>query len=172
MIIWIIGLSGSGKSTIAQAVYEQWKAADPATVLADGDHIRAVMGNNTEETYTLEGRAQNSLRMAGLCRWLDSQDINVICPVLSIFSAHRQELRKQTGRYFEVYVQRPLERVVEDDSKGLYRAFREGRTRHVVGMDIPFPEPETPDMVVANEPFVDVSQTARSILQACGAFAA
>lgn len=150
MIVWIVGLSGAGKTTIGREVYALWKQRDPATVLVDGDEIRAIVGADREGAYTIAARRQNAERLASLCAWLDTQEINAVCCALCIFPDVLAGNRKRFRRYFEVFVDAPMSRLEERDSKGLYAAARAGKTSNVVGVDIPFPRPSAADFVVDN----------------------
>ena len=170
MVIWIIGLSGAGKSTIGQEVYRIWKQTAPHTVLVDGDEVRAIFGHTGEEAYALEGRRVNAARIRAICKWLDSQGINVVCPVLSIFQEHRDANRTHFSRYFEVYIETAMDELLRRDSKGLYAGALAGTRKSVVGFDIPFVPPQHPDLTLANGyPYLDVHQAALEILRRSGA---
>lgn len=173
MVIWIIGLSGAGKSTIGREVHRQWRALDPAVVFVDGDVIRQIFGHDTgADAYTVEGRRRNADRIVGICRWLDAQGLNVVCAILSIFEDQRRENRTSFSRYFEVNVRAPLETLMARDIKDLYRPAVEGRRSHVVGLDIAYAEPTTSDLVIENgEPKVDAAAAATQILRASGVLA-
>ena len=169
MVIWLIGLSGAGKTTIGREVYRIWKQTAPHTVLVDGDEIRAIFGHTGEEAYTLEGRRANAERITAICKWLDSQDINVVCPVLSIFQEHRDANRTHFSRYFEVYIETGMDELLRRDSKGLYAGALNGTRRSVVGFDIPFIPPQHPDMTLENGyPYVDIREAALKILHRAG----
>ena len=169
MILWIIGLSGAGKSTIATELYAQWKPHAPNLALLDGDALRAVFDHTSDDAYTPEGRRMNAKRMRALCRLLDAQNIHVICPILSIFEEDRQANRREFSQYFEVYIDATLAEVSARDSKGLYAAARAGNMPNVVGIDIPFTPPAAPVMIVRNgTPPVDATLAAQAILKQAG----
>ena len=145
MIVWVIGLAGSGKSTVGRAVYEKWKAMDPATVLIDGDEIREIFKHDRgDDAYTIEGRRVNANRISQLCAWLDRQEINAVCCILSIFGDGQDWNRETYSKYLEVYLEAPKNELVE--RRHLYREAREGRMTNVVGVDIPFTPPHAADM--------------------------
>ncbi|SIT68346.1 adenylylsulfate kinase [Ectothiorhodosinus mongolicus] len=145
MIVWVIGLSGSGKSTVGRVVYEKWKLVDPATVLIDGDEIREIFKHDRgADAYTVEGRRVNADRISQLCAWLDRQQINAVCCILSIFGDGQDWNRKTYSKYLEVYLEAPEDELVE--RRHLYREARQGRLTNVVGVDIPFTPPHAPDM--------------------------
>lgn len=145
MIVWVIGLAGSGKSTVGRAVYKKWKAVDPATVLIDGDEIREIFKHDRgDDAYTVEGRRVNADRISQLCAWLDRQQINAVCCILSIFGDGQDWNRKTYSDYLEVYLDAPEDEL--EERRHLYREAREGRMTNVVGVDIPFTPPHAPDM--------------------------
>ena len=151
MVIWLIGLSGAGKTTIGRRVYEEWKQREPNTVLVDGDEIREIFQHNRGHAdYSLQGRRENAERIKQLCAWLDRQGINVVCNILLLFNDVSEWNRSNLSSYFEVYVSTPLEVVRARDSKGLYAAAERGEMKNVVGVDIPFPAPASPDLTIDN----------------------
>ena len=159
-------MSGAGKTTLGRELVAQWKRQDPATVLVDGDEIRAVFAADRDaDAHTVAGRRRNSDRIVGICSWLDQQEINAVCCVLSIFPDVREENRRRFRSYYEVFVDSPMERLIARDSKGLYASARTGAITNVVGVDIPFPRPTTSDMVVENAGVsFDVAPIAADIL--------
>lgn len=166
MVIWLIGLSGSGKTTLGREIVHQWKSCAPNTVLVDGDEIRRVFRQDTQAAdYSLAGRRANAERILELCAWLDAQDINVVCSILSIFPDLRARNREQFQRYFEVYLNPPMQTLLERDTKGLYRKALAGEISNVVGVDIAFPPPLTADLEIDTSQPTDVAELARHILK-------
>lgn len=167
MIIFLVGLSGAGKTTIAQELCKIWKVSYPNTVILDGDTVRDFFPvDSIDADYSIERRRANALRINSICKWLDSQGINVICSVLSIFPDLRGDLRACTKQYFEVYIDVPVETLISRDNKGLYRGALKGEIKNVVGIDIDFPVPKTADMTVGNDFEIETAiDTACSILE-------
>ena len=151
MVIWLIGLSGAGKTTIGKCVHREWKKHEPNTVLVDGDEIRELFSLNQEDSdYSLDGRRKNAERIKHLCAWLDRQGVNVVCNILLLFSDVSDWNRENLSGYLEVYISTPLDVVKKRDSKGLYSAAEKGEMKNVVGIDIPFPPPAHPDLTIDN----------------------
>jgi adenylylsulfate kinase-like enzyme len=170
MVIWLIGLAGSGKTTIGREVYRQWKMTAPNTVLVDGDEIRKIFGHDQgPHCYTVEGRRQNAERIAEICAWLDRQQVNVVCCILSIFRDVERRNRQIYSRYFEVFIDAPLDIVIKRDTKNLYGPALRGEMRNVVGVDIEFKPPVNPDMVIDNRADgLDFGNIARDVLTRAG----
>jgi cytidine diphosphoramidate kinase len=145
MVIWLIGLSGSGKTTLAEALYRRLKPDHANLVLLDGDALREVF---RDVDHTIEGRRRNAERISNLCKVLDDQGIHVIAAVLSLFPEWQAWNRTNFSSYFEAYLDLPLETLKERDTKDLYAAAEAGRMPDVVGIDIPFPRPATPDLII------------------------
>lgn len=148
MVIWIIGLSGAGKTTLATEVYSKTKRSVPNTVLVDGDVIREVFGNDLG--YTIDDRMRNADRISRLCKYLDEQGINVICAILSIFKESRAWNRNNIKNYYEVFIDVPVEDLIKRDPKGIYKKYFSGELIDVPGLDIDFPKPENADLVIDN----------------------
>ena len=166
MIVWLVGLSGAGKTTIARELHRQWQAREPATVLIDGDEIREIFKHDQNAAaYTLESRRINAERIAAISAWLDDQNINAVVSILCIFPDILTANRSRYSRYFEVFVDAPLADLEARDGKGLYAAARRGEMADVVGIDIPFPRLEHPDLVIQNyAASLDASAVASNIL--------
>jgi adenylylsulfate kinase-like enzyme len=145
MVIWLIGLSGSGKTTLSEALYRRLKPKHANLVLLDGDAFREVF---RDVDHTIEGRRRNAERISNLCKVLDDQGIHVIAAVLSLFPEWQAWNRTNFSNYFEVFLDLPLKTLKERDTKDLYAAAEAGRMTDVVGIDIPFPRPAAPDLVI------------------------
>lgn len=158
MVSWIIGLSGSGKTTLGKAMYNIEKPVVSNTVFIDGDNIRSHFGSSG---YTISGRKKNADFICKLCKWLDDQEINVICCVLSAVNKYRVWNRKNYSKYFEVFIDVPMEILKKRDKKNLYS----GKIKNVVGIDIPFKPPKKPDYIFSNiVENIDFNKVAKSIL--------
>jgi adenylylsulfate kinase-like enzyme len=149
MVIWIIGLSGTGKTTLANLVVERIRGLNGKVVLLDGDLIRTLFGNDVD--HTIEGRRRNAERLSVLSKFLADQGIHVVAAVLSIFPEWRHWNRENIPDYSEVYIKASMQTLLRRDIKNLYAQAINGEIPNVVGVDIPFPEPESPDLVIEND---------------------
>ena len=148
MVIWIIGLSGAGKSTLAHNVVNRIRLAGGKVVLLDGDVIRMLFGNDVD--HTMEGRRRNAERLSKLSGFLADQGIHVVAAVLSIFPEWRSWNRENISDYAEVYMQASMQTLLKRDIKNLYARALSGKIKNVVGVDLQFPEPENPELVIDN----------------------
>ena len=148
MVVWLIGLSGAGKTTIGKCLYQKMKAIRSNTVLLDGDKIREVMGNDLG--HSLRERKLNADRICRFCKFLEQQDIDVICSILSLFPESRSWNRINYKQYFEVFLDVPIEILSERDPKGIYSKAAKGEISNVAGLDIPFDKPANPDLIIQN----------------------
>lgn len=153
MVTWIVGLAGSGKSTLGRALVERLRAAGRTVVLLDGDAVRAAFGNDLG--HTLAERAANGRRIAGLCALLEAQGIEVVACVLAIDPEQLARNRATFRTYVEVFLDVPWPVLEARDQKGLYSGARAGRIPNVVGVDIPFPRPVAPDLVLGQDHAVE-----------------
>ena len=148
MVIWLIGLSGAGKSTLANEIVAGANRGGGNTILLDGDVVREIFGNDLD--YSIGGRLKNAQRICQLGKFLDDQGFNVVTAILSLFPENREWNRDNIENYYEVFIDSPLEDLIERDSKGLYAKFHKGEISEVAGMDIDFPKPEKADLVIKN----------------------
>jgi bifunctional enzyme CysN/CysC len=146
--IWLTGLSGSGKSTIAAALEQQLITRGLPAYMLDGDNLRH--GLNGDLGFTEADRAEN-VRRAGevACLFADAGMIAIV-PLISPYVADRQRVRArhEAGglRFIEVFVDTPLEECERRDPKGLYAKARAGELKHFTGIDDPYEAPTDPDL--------------------------
>ncbi len=151
MVIWLVGLSGAGKTTIGKALYQSMKKRNRHTVFIDGDEVREMFRHNQHsDAYSLAGRRQNAERIQAMCAWLEKQEIDVVCCILSIFDEVSQQNQQKFKQYYEVFVDTPLPVLIEQDGKGLYQAALSGKTQNVVGIDLAYAPPKSPNLIIKN----------------------
>lgn len=166
MVIWLIGMSGAGKTVIGNEVYKIIKSKKQNTVFLDGDSFRAILGDDLG--HTLADRKKNAIRFCQMCKFLDSQKINVVCSILSIFPESLEWNRKNYSEYFEIFVKVSFDELVRRDSKGLYKKALNGEVENVVGVDIKFPVPQNPHLIIENEGTIPISVIANNIVEHIG----
>jgi cytidine diphosphoramidate kinase len=153
MVIWLMGLSAAGKTTVARELVEHLRKTHSNLVFLDGDILREVWGDRL--AHDIEGRAQNAHRISHLCRMLDQQGVHVVAAVLSLFPEWQKWNRENFNNYFEVFLDTPIEVLEKRDPRGLYARARAGKEKNVVGIDIPFPPPPFPDLKLSSPEVLD-----------------
>ena len=148
MVTWMIGLSRAGKTTLSQLLYKKMKLQLDNVVLLDGDTIRELFGNDVD--HSIEGRRKNAERLSHLSKFLSDQNIHVVAAVLSIFPEWQQWNKDNIPDYREVYIKVSMDVLEDRDENNLYSLAKSGVMRNVVGVDIPFPEPSSPDLIIDN----------------------
>ena len=145
-MVWLTGLSGAGKSTIANEVERRLHAAGVRTYLLDGDNVRH--GLNRDLGFTAADRVENIRRVAEVGRLMVDAGLVVLTSFISPFRAERALARELfgEGEFVEVYVDVPLEVAEQRDPKGLYRKVRAGQLANFTGIDSPYEVPEHPDL--------------------------
>ena len=148
--VWLTGLSGSGKSTIANAVAERLLALGRAAYVLDGDNLRH--GLNADLGFTAADRAENVRRVGEVARLLADAGLVVLAPVISPYRADRDLVRRGHEvaelPFIEVFVDTPLELCEQRDPKGLYRKARAGELTGMTGIDDPYEPPLRPQVVL------------------------
>ena len=169
-VIWLTGLSGAGKTTIAEAIHRQVKPRLPELVLIDGDVIRDLFGAGLG--FHEAARHEQIGRIQRLARMLSEQGMVVLVAALY---AHPDLLawnREHLPGYLEVYVNTPLSLVQSRDVKGLYAKAAVGSMPHVVGLDIPWHAPASPDLVIDGNAGESPEQSAAKVIASAPRLAA
>jgi bifunctional enzyme CysN/CysC len=150
-VLWLTGLSGSGKSTIADAVERDLHAQGVRTFVLDGDNVRH--GLNKDLGFTAEDRAENVRRVAEVARLMVESGTVVIVALVSPFRGDRRAARDlfDPGDFVEVFVRTPVEVCAARDPKGLYAKAASGELPNLTGVGQDYEEPVTPDLVVAGD---------------------
>ena len=145
-ILWFTGLSGAGKSTIANIVEKKLYALGRHTVLLDGDNIRH--GLNRDLGFTQADRVENIRRVAEVSKLMADAGLVVLVAFISPFRAEREMARSiaQRGEFFEVFVDIPIAVAEQRDPKGLYKKARAGQLKNFTGVDSPYEPPEAPEI--------------------------
>ena len=173
-VLWLTGLSGAGKSTIANLVEKRLHALGKHTYLLDGDNVRH--GLNRDLGFTDADRVENIRRVAEVSRLMANAGLIVMVSFISPFRAERRMARAlfQAGEFHEVHVDTPLAVAEKRDVKGLYKKARRGELKNFTGIDSPYEAPENPEIYIdttANR----LRRSAEAIveyLQRCGRLAA
>jgi cytidine diphosphoramidate kinase len=148
MVVWIIGMSASGKTTIGRKLFEKLQLSDEKWLFLDGDLFRNMFGEDLK--HTVNDRRKNAYRISRFCEYLNSQGVNVLACVLSIFHDNQRFNRERISSYKEVYIDVEFEKLVQRDNKNIYKKALNGKLDNVVGVDIEFKPPYSPDLVIDN----------------------
>lgn len=165
-VIWITGLSASGKSSLSYEVADRLRSNKKIVVRLDGDELREVFGATimNAENHGREGRLALAKQYAHLCRVLADQGLTVVIATISLFKEIHDWNRINLPGYFEVYLKVPLDELRRRDPKGIYRRFDAGELTNVAGLDLPVDEPQAADWVVEFEPGRPVAGVAEELL--------
>ncbi|HRP76467.1 MAG TPA: adenylyl-sulfate kinase [Rhodocyclaceae bacterium] len=162
-VLWLTGLSGSGKSTIANHVEMRLHAMGKHTYLLDGDNVRH--GLNKDLGFTEADRVENIRRIAEVARLMADAGLIVLTAFISPFRSERRMARGllPEGEFIEVHVDTPLEVAEQRDVKGLYKKARRGELKNFTGIDSPYEAPENPEIRIDTTAF-DADAAADSIV--------
>ena len=166
LTLWFTGLSGSGKSTVANALEKQLVSMGRHTMILDGDNVR--MGLNKDLGFTETDRVENIRRIAETAKLMNDAGLIVLVSAISPFRADRQNAKDIIGDAFlEIYVDTSLEECERRDVKGLYQKAREGKIPNFTGISSPYEIPEHADIIIKTEQQT-VEQCVQNILTVIG----
>lgn len=165
--IWLTGLSGSGKSTIANALDITLHADNVKTFLLDGDNVRH--GLNKDLGMTESDRSENIRRVSEVAKLMLDAGLTVICAFISPYARDRRMARSTfaPGQFMEVYLNTPLKVCESRDPKGLYRKARAGSIKQFTGISDPYEAPESAEVVIDTSQYC-VRKSVKTILKALG----
>jgi bifunctional enzyme CysN/CysC len=145
-IVWFTGLSGAGKSTIANIVEQRLHAMGHHTMLLDGDNVRH--GLNRDLGFTEADRVENIRRAGEVAKLMTEAGLIVLCSFISPYRAERAAVRNLVGEgeFVEVFVDAPIDECVRRDPKGLYAKAKAGKLKNFTGFDAPYESPEGPEV--------------------------
>ena len=147
--IWMSGLSGSGKSTIANLVEEKLISLGYHTYILDGDNTR--MGLNKDLGFSEEARVENIRRVSEVCKLMNDAGLIVICSFISPFEKNREQAKQIIGEGFmEIFIDADLSTCEERDPKGLYKKARTGEIKEFTGISSPFENPQNATVLKNN----------------------
>lgn len=148
-VLWMTGLSGAGKTTIALELFKQLEGRNLRLERLDGDVVRESLTKDLG--FTAEDRKTNIERITFVAKLLSRNDVGCICSFISPYQSVRDYVRDNTTNFLEVYVNAPLEVVIGRDVKGLYKKAIAGEIPNFTGISDPFEAPENPDIEVRTD---------------------
>jgi bifunctional enzyme CysN/CysC len=148
-VLWFTGLSGAGKSTIANLVDARLHAYGVHTMMLDGDNLRH--GLNKDLGFTDADRVENIRRVGEVAKLMTEAGLVVLCSFISPFRAERRMVRElvEAGKFLEIFVDTPLQECIARDPKGLYKRALAGQIKNFTGVDQPYETPENPEIRLA-----------------------
>ena len=162
-VIWFTGLSGSGKSTIAERVFEGLRRRRVKVERLDGDAIRDIFPTG----FTRPERDAHIRRVGFLASLLEKHGVSVVASFVSPYAESRDFVRKLCRNFVEVYVSTPLEECERRDVKGLYAKARRGEIRNFTGFDDPYEPPERPELTIDTR-VVSADEACALVIRALG----
>ena len=163
-VIWITGLSGAGKTTLAHELLCQFQQVRENVVLLDGDQLREALISDsfTPDIYSKKSRLGLAMQYAKLSKLISDQNIVVLVATISLFHEVHRWNRSNIRDYYEVYLKVSLEELRRRDPKGIYKRLSEGKVKNVAGFDLEIEEPKNPDLLVefpSDEPTEKLANT-------------
>ena len=165
-VIWITGLSGSGKSTVGKKVTEVLRKNGEKVIYLDGDELRNIFKTNNLNinNYSRERRLELAMQYSYLCRLIVEQKITVVIATISMFKEIYSWNKKNLPGYFEVYLKVPFDELRRRDPKQIYKKFDDGELSNVAGLDLEIDEPLNADLILNFKEQVTSDQLADKIL--------
>ena len=144
--VWFTGLSGAGKSTISSLLERQLCAAGAKVELLDGDIVRTHLSKGLG--YSREDRDENIRRIGFVCELLSRNGVIAIAAAISPYREVRESLRTRIPNFVEIFMECPMDVLIERDVKGLYKRALSGEIEHFTGISDPYEPPEAPELTI------------------------
>lgn len=150
-VLWMTGLSASGKSTLANAINKRFHVMGINSYVLDGDNIRH--GLNKDLGFNPEGRKENIRRIGEVSKLFIDAGLIVLTAFISPYREDRDQVRNliNNGHFIEVYTKCPISECEKRDPKGIYKKVRSGEIKEFTGISAPYEEPENPEIVIETD---------------------
>ena len=148
MILWISGISGAGKTTLANYFKKKFKFKNKNLIHIDGDEFRKIFSNDLN--YSLRDRNKNAVRLLNLVKYLSDQKINLVISSNLTSNKYKIWCRSNFKHFVDVYIKTDIKNLLNRDYKNLYKNALSQKIKNVVGVDIPFKEPKKKDILIEN----------------------
>jgi len=148
MVVWITGLPGAGKTTVAKKLAKDNSIFRKKPIILDGDEIRSIIHEKQKNYYDRDSRLSLAYKYAGLANLLSEQGHDVIVATISLFSEVHKWNRNNISEYFEIYLKVPKEELEKRDQKKLYSRYKDGKINNIAGLDIAVDFPSNASCVV------------------------
>ena len=150
-VIWITGLSGAGKTTLAKKLFQRFESMEIPSLLLDGDILRNILSEDQNaKSYTFESRKIMAKKYSRLSLFLASQGYCVITSVIGMFKEIYEWNSNNLPGYFEIFLDIPIVDLKKNDSKGIYKKFELGHIKNVAGLDLKIQKPKNPHIHIKN----------------------
>ena len=167
-MIWLTGISGAGKTSIAKALIKRFKNSLPHLINVDGDEIRMLYNNDLG--YSREDRKKQIKRIQSICKFLDKQKMIVLASALYCDETILKWNREHFSQYKEIYIKASLALVKKADVKGIYSKYESKKVKNLVGLDINWIEPLKPDIVINRDTGVNLKNSIELIVKKISCF--
>ena len=149
-VIWITGLSGAGKTTLAIELIQRLQQYESQPIFLDGDILRNLfqVSENVLDSHGRKARIKLALKYAKMCRLLSDQGFVVVIATISMFDELYAWNRENITNYFEVYLKVPLDELCRRDPKSIYKRYKNGELINVAGLDMSIDIPKTPHLIL------------------------
>jgi adenylylsulfate kinase len=148
-VVWLTGLPGAGKTTIARALEAQWRAEGTPVEVLDGDEIRAALSPGLG--FSPQDRELHNRRVIYLAKLLSRNGVIALVSLISPYRAVRDAARQELGRFIEVWVKASVDECIRRDPKGHYQRALNGQNQQMTGVQAPYEPPEHPELVLDTE---------------------
>jgi len=163
-VFWITGLSASGKTTLARGLVSKLKELGLSSVLLDGDELREFMTIDSSKNFSRNARLELAIKYSKLCKLLSDQGITVVIATISLFKEVHQWNRKNIDKYYEIFLDVPIDELMKRDPKKIYERFRNGEMKNVAGLDLKVDFPMSPDKTIVFDPKISNHEILNEII--------
>ena len=162
LVLWITGLSGAGKTTVARLLIEKIKKFKP--IHLDGDKLRDILSINKKNTYSKKDRIKIGSIYSKFAKYLHDQENLVIVSVMALNNETFNWNKKNIRNYFEVFIDVPISVLKKRDPKGIYKKFSKGLIKNVAGLDLKFDKPKNSNLKILWKPEMKPEQIVKKII--------